>query len=187
PALARQELSGSTGPSTELRVGSPWQGLRSMTSGELMQELSVIGADLLEEILPKWVAGEIIPEEQDHAQATFCYQSDVAKEKAEIRFDTPVAAAERMVRAFNPWPIAWFAIGGKRVKVFQANQCEEFRMKNGELSQAEGSENEGEELEIRREGKRLFLTLVDGSLELLELQLEGKQRGDARDYLFLAK
>lgn len=169
PALARQELRIKNGE----------------CSGDLMGRMAVLGADLLAETLPKWVAEGITPTEQDHTLATFCYQSDVAKEKAEIKFDTPVAVAERMVRAFNPWPIAWFTIGGKRVKVFQANQCEEFRMKNGELSQAEGSENEGEELGIRREGKRLFLMLADGSLELLELQLEGKKKGSAADYLFL--
>ncbi|MBL8015183.1 MAG: methionyl-tRNA formyltransferase [Candidatus Doudnabacteria bacterium] len=147
----------------------------SETAESLMKKLADLGAALLVETLPRWVAGEIQPQEQDHSQATFCYQADIAKEKAEIRFETPLEQVERMVRAFYPWPVAWAKLDaqeGKALKIFKARIEQELKFKSNEL-------------EIRRDGKRLFLTLQNGVLELLEVQLEGKQRLGALDYLWL--
>ncbi len=148
------------------------------TTSTLMLKLAVLGAGLLEEKLPVFLAGEMVLREQNGSQATFCYQADIKKEKAEIKFETPVEIAERMVRAFDPWPIAWFLTGGKRVKVFKA------KMANEDMQSVFGTK--AGKLGVIRQGKQLFLQLANGYLELLELQVEGKRRGTAVEYTYLA-
>jgi methionyl-tRNA formyltransferase len=149
------------------------------TTETLKNRLADIGVEMLNELLPKLVAGEIEPIEQKEAEATYCYATDIAKEKAEITFDTPVLTAERMVRAFQPWPVAWFsyAVEGemKRIKIFASKVFEE------------GIALDSTELEIVRYGKKLLLVLADGALELMDIQMESKNRRPTSDYFFLAK
>ncbi len=146
------------------------------TTGTLMRKLSEISEELLLNVLPRWVSGELEPSSQDEEKATYCYQSDISKDKAEITFDTPVLRAERMIRAFNPWPVAWINIehegSMKKLKVFRS------QIINDEVEATS-------KLELQRIGKKLVLVLSGGVLELLEVQLEGKQRREAKDYLFL--
>lgn len=124
--------------------------------------------------LIKWIAGEITPIPQDHTKATYCTKEDLAKEKAEISFNTSVVFAERMVRAFYPWPIAWFVIPngihkGKRMKIFSSKIKEIV-----DLNQA--SDKVMEEMVIFKQNGSLYLQLKDGILELIEVQIEGKSK-----------
>ncbi|GAB4283845.1 MAG: methionyl-tRNA formyltransferase [Candidatus Dojkabacteria bacterium] len=149
------------------------------TGESLKNKASFAAVDLLRKNLFKWVNGEIEATPQDHSLATYCYIADLKKEKAEIKFGTPVSLAERMVRAFIPWPVAWFIIPngkykGKRVKVFSA-----------ELVKSEESENNEMALELN--DNNLVLKLKDGDLILKELQLEGKTRGRAEQYFWLVQ
>lgn len=142
----------------------------------LEQMSAEMSAEILEEDLPKWIAGEIEAVEQDHSQATYCAISDIKKEKAEITFETDINHAERMIRAFIPWPVAWLKVpngdhAGKRLKIFKAKVHKE--------------EIVSEELRIAKQDNSLFLHLCNGTLELIEIQLEGKQKGGAEDYLYL--
>lgn len=154
------------------------------TTATLMPMLAQVGAELLLEVLPRYLAGEINLTEQSEAAATYCYQADLAKDKAEIKFTTPVEVAARMVRAFEPWPIAWLYMGageyvGLRVKIFRVGELRQRKVDN---FVDQGGERG---LAFLREGKRLFLLLAAGELEVLELQLEGKQRRNAEEYLYL--
>lgn len=145
----------------------------SETTETLMVDLANISAEMVGNELVGFCKGTINPVPQDDSKPTFCYQSDVVKEKAEITFETDLALAERMVRAFYPWPVAWFSLNeGKRIKVFKSRI-------------ASNVANEG--FGLRKEGTSLFLDLNNGSLELLELQLEGKTRRPAEEYLYLVQ
>jgi len=148
------------------------------TTKELMENMAIKGRDLLIDVIPKWIDGSIESVEQDDSKASYTYKSDISKEKVEILYDTPVETAERMVRAFSPWPIAWFTLNGKRVKVFRAEIGGKEAVING---------NNLSELGLIRLEKKLFLQLEDGVLELLELQLEGKKRREAKEYLYLVE
>lgn len=144
-------------------------------SESMLSKLSIIGSVLLKNTLPKWLDGEITPVEQDHTKATFTYEKDISKEKAEITWETSIYTAERMVRAFYPWPIAWFKnTDGKRIKIYSA-----------ELSQVPTDIDRPTKLQVVRNGKELFLNLHDGWLKLFMLQLEGKDIRKAQEYLFL--
>jgi len=148
------------------------------TTATLKQRLAEMGIEMLTNLLPKLAAGEVQAVEQNEAEATYCYATDIAKEKAEITYETPVLTAERMVRAFQPWPVAWFnySVNGemKRIKIFAAKVLEE------------SVALDSEELEVVRYGKKLLLVLADGALELQEVQMESKNRRPASEYLFLA-
>ncbi len=150
------------------------------TTESLKAKLAEVSVEMLHQLLPQLASGTANAIPQDESQATFCYEADIAKDKAEITFQTPVEMAERMVRAFYPWPIAWFNYpteqGEKRVKVFAA------QIFPGELP----ADVQQDKLEIIRLGKQLLLVLNDGVLELLDLQMESKNRHAAVEYLFLA-
>lgn len=80
------------------------------------------GAQLLAEILPRYLSGELQTHEQDHAAATYCGM--FAKEDGEIRFTDDGYQNLLKVRAFDGWPgtYAFFEKDGKtlRVKILDA-------------------------------------------------------------------
>jgi methionyl-tRNA formyltransferase len=129
---------------------------------------------LLHRDLYRWIMGEIVPVPQDHSKATYCTKEDLAKEKAEITFNTAVQIAERMVRAFYPWPIAWIVIPngihtGKRMKIFSSKIQEMTDLKQENI-------NDHEEVILFKQNGSLYLQLKDGILELIEVQIEGKSK-----------
>jgi len=94
-------------------------GLGKPTTPELSKILWELGGDLLVETIPKWIAGEITPQEQDHSKAT--YTKKLAREDGRIDWNRPVEYIERQVRAFTPWPGAFTFWKGKRVKILEAH------------------------------------------------------------------
>lgn len=91
------------------------------TTITLKEKLIPIGVDLIQKIIHPWINGEVALQQQDHTKATYCYQDDISKQKAQIEWQntTPVRIV-RMVRALVPWPVAWTTINSKRVKIFEA-------------------------------------------------------------------
>jgi methionyl-tRNA formyltransferase len=85
------------------------------TAGSVTQSLSTLGADLLLETLPRWIAGEIQPRAQNDALAT--YAPMLKKEEGKLDFTQDVNALERRVRAFKPWPGAFMNFDGTILKV----------------------------------------------------------------------
>jgi len=78
---------------------------QKITYLELHNMLAELGAELLIGVLPKWIAGEIIPTLQDDALAT--YTKLLKKEDGKIDWGKSAEKIERIVRAYNPWPGAW--------------------------------------------------------------------------------
>ncbi|HEX9721867.1 MAG TPA: methionyl-tRNA formyltransferase [Candidatus Paceibacterota bacterium] len=89
------------------------------TTPELLQVLWEMGADLLVEILPKYIAGEITPQEQDHSKATFTKK--LTREDGFIDWKQNPEYIDRQVRAYTPWPGAFTFWKGKRVKILKAH------------------------------------------------------------------
>lgn len=94
-------------------------GLGKPTTPELLQTLWELGGDLLVKTIPKWIAGEITPQEQDHSIAT--YTKKFAREDGRIDWKAPVEYIERQIRAFTPWPGAFTFWKGKRIKILKAH------------------------------------------------------------------
>ena len=92
---------------------------RDDTAGSVFQTLATLGADLLIETLPRWIAGEIKPQVQDDSLAT--YAPMLKKEEGKLDFAQDVNELERRVRAFNPWPGAFVEFDGAILKVHRAH------------------------------------------------------------------
>ena len=150
------------------------------TNISLRERLVEKSATILGDILERWVNGDIIPEKQNDEQATYCWQKDISKENAEIKWNihTPEQIS-RMVRAFQPWPVCWTrvtsngpqSISGKTFKIYSVELIEISCEKNpGELFSKDGM---------------LLLTTMDPlvSIRVKELQIEGKNRMSEKDFL----
>lgn len=132
----------------------------------LHDRLSDMGATLLLETLPLIESGNINPIKQDESLAT--YASNVSKEMEHIKFSKSTRQVFNLIRGLSPVPGAYGIINGIKVKFFSS------RILN---------DKPHEEGIILENKKRLVIGLKDGELEILELQVEGKKRINAKDYL----
>lgn len=88
------------------------------TTGTLTAKLSIIGARLLQEVLVYWPRGELAPQPQNEAEAT--YAGPVAKGDGEIDWRLSAVEIWRRVRAFQPWPGCYTHWQGKQLKMVEA-------------------------------------------------------------------
>ena len=81
------------------------------TNISLRERLVKKSTEVLIPVLNKWINGEIVPIAQENSLATYCWQKDISKDKAEIKLEEyEPKYIDRMVRAFIPWPIAWIVL-----------------------------------------------------------------------------
>lgn len=92
------------------------------TAGSLHDRLAQLGAELLIETLPRWLAGEIQPQPQDHSKATVTRM--LTKEDGRLDWTQPAAALANRVRAFDPWPGAFTTWKGQQLKILKARALE---------------------------------------------------------------
>ncbi len=136
---------------------------------ELMQKLSVLGADLLSETLAMF--DELTSQPQNNAEATFA--PIMKKEDGLIDWNLTATEINNRVRGFQPFPTSFTACQGKKMTIWKAEA-----MENGEWKK----ENAGEILLVK--GGELVVSCGNHSaLKILELQIEGKRRMTARDFL----
>ena len=126
------------------------------TSGELFDKVSAIGAATLVEAVDKLGRGELTPIAQNHAAATLAPPLD--KAAAQFAFTDSAAHIHNWVRGMNPWPVAWFAQDGKKIKVLES------RLADNPQGAAPGTV-----LAI----KPLTVAAADGAVQLLTVTPEG--------------
>ncbi len=140
------------------------------TTGTLTGKLAGLGARLLVETLPRWLAGEIAPQPQPATGATFAPR--ITKEEGEIRWTEPAWLIERRVRAYQPWPTAYTTWNGQLLKVLRA---EVKGQGAGDRGQESGDRGQAVGTVIGGPGGRAGVITGDGVLWLLEVQLAGKR------------
>jgi methionyl-tRNA formyltransferase len=106
PVLAREAVA--IGPET--------------TAAMLHDTLAARGAALLVATLAAWAHGALEPVPQPLAGAT--YAARLTRAEGRLDWRQPALALDRQVRAFTPWPGAWFDLGGERIKVLAATPAE---------------------------------------------------------------
>jgi len=87
------------------------------TQETLSRKLSQLGAALLEQTLPDWLEGRIVPRPQDETQVTWA--PPLKKEQGRIRWEQPAEFIARQVRAFYPWPGTYTEWHGARLKLLK--------------------------------------------------------------------
>jgi methionyl-tRNA formyltransferase len=133
------------------------------TAVQLGERLAVAGADLLTRTLEE--LPRIQPEPQDEAQAT--YAPILKKEDGHIEWTLPRREILNRIRGLTPWPGCYGFLRGARLHVWKAREAE--------VGLAPGV------LQVER--RRLLAGCGDGSIEIMEVQLEGKKRMDAAAFL----
>jgi len=137
------------------------------TSASLTEQLGQLGAQLLLDTLPLWLAGEISPQEQDDSQAT--YAPVLRKEDGRIDWNEPAARIARRCRAFAPWPGTFTTWQGQRLVVHRAQP----------LAAAPVSEVPGK---VLQHNAGIVVATGDGLLVLQELQLAGRRRTSGGEF-----
>ncbi len=138
------------------------------TSGELFSRLSVLGRDLLVKTLADLEAGRTEPFEQNHAAATPAPK--LKKEDGWIDWRLPASELHNRVRAFNPYPICY------------TNEPQSKRILR--IHRTRLLEQDGHPGALRIEADRHpVVGTGKGSLELLEVQWEGKPKVSGPDFL----
>ncbi len=138
------------------------------TAPELIERLSVTGAELLSETLKRF--DEIEPREQEEEKATFA--PVLEREDGLVEWALDAAQIERRVRGFQPWPNAHTTYNSQRLVIWRA-----------EVAEGGGSPGGAGEI-LRAHGDELLVSCGEGtSLLLREVQPEGKRRMSARDFL----
>ena len=107
--------------------------------------------------------GSIVPKNQDDSLAT--HTSKIDKSLCPIDFSKSAREVHNKVRGLSPWPVATAEISGKRVKIHSTRLCEK-------------SGGAGKILSVRP----LIIGCGEGSVEILELQPEGKKRMTAEAF-----
>ena len=98
--------------------------LRTHTGGSLRAELAALGAEALLEALSGMASGVLTGRPQPADGAT--YASRIEKAEARIDWTQDAFAIERLVRAFNPEPVAETRLDGEQLRIFSASAVDEF-------------------------------------------------------------
>ncbi len=142
-----------------------------ITYVELNRKLAELGAQLLIETLPKWLNKEIIPQEQNHRQATFT--KIIKKEDGKIDWSESAEKIDAKIRAFNPWPGAYSILDGKILKILEGEAIKEMdkSLENLPLGTIFKANND------------ILIKCGSGALKIKNLQLEGKKPMNIKTFL----
>ena len=146
------------------------------TNLSLRERLVKKSASVIGDVLQRWIDGEITPQKQDSSKATYCWQKDISKENAEIKWEVMEPEyIERLVRAMIPWPIAWTTVNIQgNTKIMKIFESELLEILSDNTPGTLYSEN----------NQLLFSTKNPNfSLRVKDLQIEGKARTKERDFL----
>jgi methionyl-tRNA formyltransferase len=136
------------------------------TAPQLAERLAPMGAALLIETLEGLAAGTITPEKQDEAEAT--YAPILKREDGWIDWERPASEIFNRIRGFDPWPGAYTSFRDKRLHVRRARALTDASLPPGRISIGQG----------------LRAGCGGGTaLQFDQLQLEGKQRITADDFV----
>ena len=131
------------------------------TGHSLHDKLATLGASTLLEALPGIANGTLMPEPQDDALAT--YAEKLAKEEARIDWTRTAVELDRMIRAFDPWPMAQTKLGETTLRLW-----------NCELPGVDaGSEPPGRVVRTGKAG--IDVATGDSLLRITRLQAQGKR------------
>ncbi len=133
----------------------------------LSTKLSLLGADLIIDILPKYLNGELQGIEQDESQVTFGY--NIQREEERINWNQQSRSIFNHIRALSSSPGAYTTYNGKSVKIFAS-----------EISALTYPGIAGEIVDI---SNGLVVKTLDGALKVLELQIAGKNKMTGQNFI----
>ena len=136
---------------------------KELTSGELTNKLSVIGAEALKDSIDLISSGKAIFIKQNEKEAT--YAKKIEKIETRINWEDKAENIIAKINAFNPKPGAWFLLKNERIKILKAREV----TKNGK---------EGEILD-----DKLTISCSVNAIQILRIQREGKREMNVTEFL----
>ena len=153
---------GAVFSAAELEIGS------EETAGELHDRLASLGGELLVRELGGILDGKVLPADQDESLKT--YAAKIQKQDAELDWSLSADDMHRHIRAYNPVPGAFFFLNGDiRVKVWQATTAPDIDAPPGTF--------------IQYDSQGIIVACGMGGLKLTSLQLPGKRRAAANEFV----
>jgi methionyl-tRNA formyltransferase len=140
--------------------------LLTETGGSLHDRVAEISPEVLLDSLELLARGTAPRIPQENSLVT--YAPKLTRQEGRIDWSEPAEVIERKIRAYNPWPAAFMKLGSRNLKIFSASNVVDLTGNAGEILRGE---------------KELVVAAGKGALSLDEVQLEGKQRMSAREFL----
>lgn len=140
------------------------------TAGELHDRLMVLGAEAALETLSRLADGTLHPNPQPNEGATPAPK--LFPKDCEIDFGQPAQRVHNFIRGLSPHPAATTVLKGTKLKILRS------------VVPADGPRQitVGQWI-VSADGKRLFAGTLDGPIEVLELQREGKRAMNTEEFL----
>lgn len=135
------------------------------TGASLHDQLAEVAAEALLEALRLLANGNAPRTPQNSALATSAPKLN--RESGRINWNEPAEVIEKRIRAYDPWPGAFTEFEGRKLKVF-GSSIVDLRGKPGEV--------------LRRD-RELIVATADHGLSLTDVQLAGKRRMSAEEFL----
>lgn len=136
----------------------------------LHNKLAELGAELLVEVLPDYLAGKIKPKPQDDMQAT--YTKKIDREDGEIDWQKKAIEIKHQFQAFYPWPGSYCHLDEKRLKIVNLSLLE------GDL----GANLQPGEVFLGP-NQELAAKCGQDAISLVSVQLEGKKETSGQEFL----
>ena len=138
------------------------------TSSSLTSKLSRIAANTIKKSLEQILSGEIQALEQDHNEATF--SKKISKDEGRIDWSQTAESIDRMVRAYNPWPVAFTYLEEKYLRIWDSSLSSDHKdyKKPGEV--------------IEQTDSGILVSTGKGNLLIKEIQLAGKKTMSANHF-----
>ena len=140
------------------------------TAGSLTDRLARVGAEALRDTIAGIEEGRLAPRPQDETVATSARR--LRKSDALIDWSRDARHLERMVRAFDPWPVAFTCMGKEPLRILRVEALV------GELPRATLPGTV-----VRADARGIDVQTGRGQLRVLELQRPGKQPLGAEQFL----
>jgi methionyl-tRNA formyltransferase len=140
------------------------------TSDAVEQDLAIMGADLLIAVIDDLAAGRVSEVPQNDAEST--YAPRLTKEEGLIDFSQSALVVHNRIRGLRPWPMAYSFLEGHRLVVHEARVSER------------GAHDGPPATCIAADPAGITITCGDSSsIDVLQLQPEGRRVMSAREYL----
>lgn len=140
------------------------------TVGTLHDKLSVLARDLLLSTIPNIISCNINLVRQNEEEATFAW--NIKREDEKIDFSKTTREIYNQIRGLNPWPGAYAILSGRIIKIWASRYGDKFfneEVLNGQI------------VELYKDG--IGVKTSNGEIIITELQLEGKRRMLANEFM----
>ncbi|MCX4026919.1 methionyl-tRNA formyltransferase [Endozoicomonas sp. SM1973] len=149
------------------------------TGGSLHDKLAEIGSPALLKTLQQIADGQLQPKVQDHENASYAHK--LSKQEAHINWEQSATELDCLIRAFNPWPIAFTELDGQRIRVWEAKPLAVNGKSLAILSANSSDQAPGTIISANKEG--LDIACGNGTLRITRLQLPNSKSMSVQELL----